>query len=399
MIVFDFFVNLVEAITFSYFLTNQFKLKFKKSFICISSLIQMLFLTYANLINNEGLYLSIAIIISLILCLVLWTKKIEFNYMYVVLIYNSIIIISTIISIFFVHGMGLNDLLAHIVRCTISKLIQIIITFIIIKFKINFSTTFEFKEWSYVIFFNFLLLMMLVVSAYSFVLGNTSLSIVEFFVFSSFIEIIIFHLIIMKVNEFNKRKIEYAKINEINKLNTEKLFMIKKISEEHVKTEHQIYYILLQMEGYLDLKQYDKLNILLKKYRGMVSKNKTIVDTKNALFDILYSAKINNLILRGKSVENSIFISQRSFYNNIRFIDMITGMIDYFDHCNKLIISMTEIGQFLSCKIVYREGTIDEKELINYFSKCEIPVENYNLDNHIIKGVRFMVDLEETDEN
>ena len=70
-------------------------------------------------------------------------------------------------------------------------------------------------------------------------------------------------------NKYKKRKLTDKDIEELifkritdeelSKYNSEKLTMIKHITEEISKNDHRIFYMLLQMEGYLENEEYDKL--------------------------------------------------------------------------------------------------------------------------------------------
>ena len=100
MILFDLIINFIESFMFSYFLANYFNVKKKNFYIFITSCIQLASLTYANMINEIGILLSLSVMIFMISFLMIWMHKIRFDYIYMVLLYNCFVIISAIIGIF-----------------------------------------------------------------------------------------------------------------------------------------------------------------------------------------------------------------------------------------------------------------------------------------------------------
>ena len=126
-----------------------------------------------------------------------------------------------------------------------------------------------------------------------------------------------------------------------------------------------------------------------------MSKYKMVTNTNNPIFDCLYSLKINDLILQGKNIENMIFITKKEIYNDMSYINSLTGLIDLFSECNSLMISMNETGDFINIKIIYRDGQINERDVAQYCESNFNSKASYNLTNHQIKGLRLSINLEE----
>lgn len=397
MILFDLMINFIESFMFSYFLAYYFDVKHKGLYIFITSTLQLFLLTYANLINENGILLSTSVIILMVSSLILWKRKIQFDYIYIVLLYNCFIIIIALLGIFIINLMTyFNPLIStdclYIIKCVISKIVQITLTILFIKYKVNLSTSLDIREWSIVIGFDFILLMILVVDTYTIVSGYSSQEAMSWILILSFGSSILYRYIIHKIDELNKERVEYARMEELSKYNSEKLTMIKHVTEEMSKNDHRIFYMLLQMEGYLENQEYDKLKTVIEGYRNLVTKYKLVTNTQNPVFDSLYSMKINDLILKEKNIKNSIFISRRIEYDHLPLIDFITGVLDFFNDCQTIMISMNEVGDTLVVRVIYREGIIDEKRVRNYLEN-KLPKGNVSLENHATKGVRFSIDL------
>ena len=198
---------------------------------------------------------------------------------------------------------------------------------------------------------------------------------------------------IYKTDKLNKEKVMFVKTQELAKYNQQKLAMMNHIKNDIAATDHRMFYMLMQIEQYVKAEEYNKLSCAIDKYRDLMSKYKLITTTNNVVFDCLYSLKVNDLILQDISVENSIFISENEIYNNISFLNFVTGLFDYFKNCALIHVSMHEMGDLLSIKIVYRKGSIDADKLAKY---CEGHLHGYglyNLTNHEIKGVRISINM------
>lgn len=324
--------------------------------------------------NNNGFLLSISIVTIMSLSLVITFKKVRYNYIYIVLLYNSFIIFVAICGIIISHFIILfkpevSTNQYYIAKCLLAKIMQIVITIIVLIRKVNLSISLDFKNWSFVIVYYFFLLALLIISTYSLVSGYISQNLMLIINFITFIATILFGHIIHKLDELNKRKVALARLEELTKFNIQKLSMMNRVKEEINSTDHRMFYILIQMEQLLQLKKYNELKSLLSQYRDMITKYKIIIDTKNVVFDCLYSLKINDFILKGKDITNIIFISCNNRYNDIRFINFITTLLDFFACCKTIIISMSEIGNQLIIKITYRNGTISEGKLLAFISK------------------------------
>lgn len=397
MILFDLIINFIESFMFSYFLANYFNVKKKNYYIFITSCIQLASLTYANMINEIGILLSLSVMIFMISFLMIWMHKIRFDYIYMVLLYNCFVIISAIIGIFLFDLLDnvfifLDESTVYILKCLLSKTIQVVFTLILIKKNINLSTSLDIKNWGMVACFDFCLLSLLILSAYSIITEKGYSNIMNWIFILSFGSSILYRYIIHKIDELNKERVEYARMEELSKYNSEKLTMIKHITEEISKNDHRIFYMLLQMEGYLENEEYDKLKTVIQGYRNLVTKYKLVTNTQNPVFDSLYSMKINDLILKEKNIKNSIFISRRIEYDHLSLIDFITGVLDFFNDCQTIMISMNEVGDTLVVRIIYRDGKIEEDKVRDYLEN-KLPKGNVSLENHATKGVRFSIDL------
>lgn len=389
-------INFIEAFLFSYFIGNYFELKFRKIYISIVTFIQFILLTYAGYINSSGLWLSVSIMFIIILSLCIWKKSLKFDYIYISLLYNSLIIITTLIGVTIISVLdflSFDTNTEFILICCISKFILLIATMLFIKLKVNLSTTFNFKDWGNIIILDFFILVGLITVSYEVITNDTPNFTSYILLFVLFIIAIVYRLVISKLDSLNKEKINYMRTQELLKYNEQKLELMNHLKNEIAATDHRMFYMLYQIENYLVDEEYEKMEKLLEKYRETMIKYKLIIDTQNPVFDCLFSLKVNDLILKGVNVDNSIFISKQNLYNNINFINIITTILDFFSSCQAITISLSEVGSLLVVKIVYRNGKVNVDQLNNYLGKM-FSSKYYNLTDFEKKGLRLSINLE-----
>ena len=309
--------------------------------------------------------------------------------MLIIVSYIAASITNTLITLY----SSLNPYFFYI-ACILAKMIQAAFTFYAIKKQHQFSTSLDLKNWSSVVLSDALILISLAIvvyaltNAYSHTITLLLLLVLFFLALSS-------KTMIFKVNQLNKEKIDFVKTSELAKYNQQKMEMMNHIKNDIAAADHRMFYMLMQIEQYINTQEYTKLKHSVIRYRDLMSKNRLVTNTNNVVFDCLYSLKINDLVLHDINVENSIFISQKEIYNNISFLNFLTGIFDYFTNCSLLHVSMNEIGDLLSIKIVYRQGIIDDSELTKYFEKHLLKSGSYSLTNHKIKGVRISINMKE----
>lgn len=400
MNIFDLLINLFESFLFTYFIGAYFKVSNKIKYIFIFTFLQLLLLNYAQHINDNGLWLSISIISLMVISLYIWNKKISFDYIYIVLVYNMSIILSAYIGLFIANiSMNLLNLssssIQHIILCTTAKITQAIITFYTIKKNINLSTSLDLKNWNSIILTDSLTLIAMALITYSMITNRYTPAIARAILFTLFFLAICYRQTIIKIDILNKEKIKFIKNEELNKYNQQKLAMMNHLKNDITSTDHRMFYMLCQIEQYAKNKKYDSLEKALEKYRELMSKYKMVTTSGNAIFDCLFSLKINDFILRGISVETSIFITQKDLYNDMMFLNQITGLIDLFGNCQSILISMNEIGELLALKIIYRDGLIAEQNLKEYCNLHFSDYATYNIENHALKGIRISINMSE----
>ena len=293
----------------------------------------------------------------------------------------------------FIHNS--DPILIYYTLCIISKTIQLACTIFLVKKQINFSTSFTLNNWKSIILVDILTLSAFAILICALIENRNNIFILQILLIIMFFVSVGYRQTIKKIDNLNKERIELIKLEELTKYNQKTLEMITHLKNDIAAADHRMVYMLYQIEQYAKTNEIDKLSLSVEKYRNLMSKYKMVTNTNNPIFDCLYSLKINDLILQGKNIENMIFITKKDVYNDMSYINSLTGLIDLFSECNSLMISMNETGDFINIKIIYRDGQINERDVAQYCESNFNSKASYNLTNHQIKGLRLSINLEE----
>lgn len=402
MIIFDTVINFIESFLFAFFIAYYFDLPKKKSYITIVTLIQLFILNIFQWINYNGFILTIIIIFIMLLSIFLYSKQLTFNQLFITILYNCLIILCSVSGMIIyrliinVFNIPFNDIYSHLVLCTVSKILLIIITSLILKVKLNINLSLDLYKWGFTIIFEFFLTCAISIIAYSLIANYYSIYTNYILLIILFFISILFLFIIYKIDIITKEKIQLAKIAQEAQFNQTKYHTIYNIKNEISAIEHRLFYVIFSIEELLEKKEYEDISEIIENYKTTVIKHKLVIDTENEIFDILYSLKINDLIAHDISVNNCIFISKNDFYDDFAFINFLSGLLDFYKDCNLLEIKINEINCFIILNIIHRFGEINIQDLENYLKeKRERLKYEFNIQNFETKGIRISFSLGE----
>lgn len=402
MIIFNLFINFLEAFIFSYFIAEYFFLDNKKVFIALTTIVQLIILM---LMPNGGIELTLAILLSVCLCIGINNKKITFDHVFIVLTFNTLILCTALIAVLieqFFISMGiwvLNSSVGYVFRCLFSKVLLYVISYIMIKRKYNFSVSLQFQNWWFTIVFEVILMLNMVMISCCLSFNVFNRYVLYFLLITSVISVALYKYTIFKIDSLNKVEQNLMMIEQLNDFNGQKLKMIKNIKHDVEAADHRLFYIVFQLENYLENNQVDKARTLLKSYKNSILNNKLVMETGNSVFDYLMSLKMNELSMSGMDITNSILISHNSYYNDLKFINFLTEFLELFDTCKQIIVSIHEVNHNILIKVIYRNGTIDEEALSKYLeSYTSEHFGEYKMNDHERKGIRVVLDMKDESE-
>lgn len=396
MILFD----IIEAFCFAWFLAKFFKVRKTSFFVLVAVCLQILIFQVGYYYGNNGLWLTLSIISIMIAMLIIWFRKIEFDYFYITILFNCIILLSSLsgysiastISRFIIF---LGDT-SFIVACVISKLFLIPITFYLINSREKILTTFNMKKWRFLILFQVILISCITLVGYSLITSVVNIEIMYVLLFFLVILSIIFFIMVYEMQVLNKSTIEYNKLQQLAKFNKEKYNAIKNIRYEIETMEHRLYYIMIKIRNSLENNDYDEVYTTVKTYINSMTKSKSLINTGNDIFDCILSLTINEIKFKGLDINTCMFISKNPFYDNFQFINLCIKLINEFKQCSILKIHINEFNNYVVIKLIYSNGYINENSLkiilndVSKHMKC-----SYNISNHTKEGIRLYIELED----
>lgn len=372
MIIFDIFINIIEAYIFPIFLSRYFSLEERKKFILCSGTIQFIILNIYSYYNTGNYDLTLLIILFNILSLIIYFKKIIFEYVFVVLLYNFLILLTSYIGIYIIYFFVSAQILISdyniqkIFICLIAKCLLIFLTVVILKNKNKYLYYMDISEWRPVLYMQLLLMLSIVVVGYLFLSGHMENGNLLFVAIMLILSNVVYIYILSRIIKLNNDKLAYERQIQQEQANNEKLMIVKNIKNEVDAIDHRLFYVILQMEHLIEENDLDKMTKLVDTYKSIVLKHKMIIDTHNPIFDCLLSLKLNDMIMKDIDIKTSIFISQNAYYDNIAFIDFLTHLFDHLDRSSFIDIDIKEVFSFMKIRIIFEGENIARSALIEY---------------------------------
>lgn len=385
-------INILEASIFTGFVTLYFGLS-KKYFI-ITSLIHFLILTFFAWINNEGVILSIVIVLLMIISVILAKRNISIDYFYIILIYESCLTICNFFGILLLNALMSMNVSQNVVMIIINffvKILLLIVTYIFLKFRKKISLSLEMNKWSLVILFEILLLSSMAMLTTGLITNEYSFSLLLVLLILLNIMSILFIIIIYRIHLMNMNVVENEKLNQLKKFNEEKMDTIKHIKNEIDLLEHRMIYILLKVKYGIKNEDLESINSLVDSYIDVIAKNKLELDTGNPVFDSIVGLKINDLKHNNVNINFSAFVSENHFFDNLLIVNTIVELLNEFVGVGYLNVQIQQIDENVIIKFIYKNGNISFNNImniINHLDKVE-----YNIDDYEQKGIRLLFRL------
>lgn len=374
MILFNFFINIIEAFIFPIFLSHYFRLPHKKKLIVFSGSTQLFILSIFSLYFKSNYILTLLIIISNLLSIYIITKKVSFNNVYITILYNIVIIMTSIFGLYLqfiiqVLGFIYTQTELYVISCVAAKIVLIIITFLLVHFKTKLSVSLEMKKWKLVLSFEAILLISIVTVGYLIVTTFKNNISLYFLLFLLVMMNFFFIFIIYEINKLNNDNLRHYKEKQIQKFENQKVVAVKNIKAEIDSIDHKLFYVIFQIDNLLSIRDYKQIHILLDRYKSMVLKHRMVIDSGNSVFDCLISLKINDLIIRNIDVKTCIFISQNKIYDDLKILDLLKNILDYFYDQDSIIINIEEINGFVRIRISTQDEITKTNEISMLLNK------------------------------
>ena len=117
--------------------------------------------------------------------------------------------------------------------------------------------------------------------------------------------------------------------NERQKYKEKNYQIINRLSYEINESEHRMMYILLQVRGLINNKEYRKANEVVVNYIDTINKFSVFVNTNNPYFDFLVNRKFNECFSKNIICKANIFVAEEYVLEHEDLSTLVCLIIDY----------------------------------------------------------------------
>ena len=381
MVAYSIFLNFVEVFTLTAFVYLYYSFSNKKIFILLFC---CLFLSFelCDILRENGVILMFLNFIISYSFILYERRKINFGDIFILGFYIfSMNYIALINYHLFSPLLSINDTALFLILAGLtSKIILIIFTIYLIK-HLNYQIIVPNKQYLIVIITEILVLSIFGMIGYAAV--NITVSFSSFIVCS--LLLIVFFLIIINGVYFNAiytEKMQYEKQLQKEKYIKQSLRLIQNISYDIDDKKHRIHWILEHIK-HLNNDTNPKISKAIEQYQSKNTYQK-LVASKNPVFDILISVKINRLQDDNISIKPFFEISQNEKYDDLDFIDIISEILDYVKRHNEITLHIKGQGIYTLVELYSENDFYD-------YDRCKIESDLIVKKKNIYKdGIYYM---------
>ena len=380
MVAYSIFLNFVEVFTLTTFVYLYYSLSNKKTFVLLFCCLLFGF-EICDILKENGIVL---LSFNFIVCygFILYKKKVfNFGDLFILGFYVfSMNILPLLIYYFLKQTLILNISTIYILVGIISKIILILFTYWLIK-HLRYQIYVPNKQYFLVVITEIIVLISLGIIGYSTVDAYVSYAEILIIV----LLFVIFILIILNGVYFNMvytEKMQYEKQLQKEKYIKQSLRLIQNISYGIDDKKHRIHWILEHIK-HLNNDTNPKISKAIEQYQSKNTYQK-LVASKNPVFDILISVKINRLQDDNISIKPFFEISQNEKYDDLDFIDVISEILDYVKRHNEITLHIKGQGIYTLVELYSENDFYD-------YDRCKIESDLIVKKKNIYKdGIYYM---------
>lgn len=381
MVAYSIFLNFVEVFTLTAFVYLYYSFSSRKQF-CLLLTSLFLICELCNISKENG---GVLMSLYFLICLfhIFYNKhNIHFGDIFILGCYVFLIFIYPFLffSLFKPLLTAGYVYLFYLLAGFISKIILISFTYWLIK-HFKYNITVPNKQYSLVIIIEIIILGVLVIVGYSTI--NTSADYSPFII--CFLLIIVFILIIANGIYFNMvytEKMQYEKQLQKEKYIKQSLRLIQNISYDIDDKKHRIHWILEHIK-HLNNDTNPEISKAIEQYQSKNTYQK-LVASKNPVFDILISVKINRLQDDNISIKPFFEISQNEKYDDLDFTDVISEILNYVKRNSEITLHIKGQGIYTLVELYSENDFYD-------YDRCKIESDLIVKKKNIYKdGIYYM---------
>lgn len=381
MVAYSIFLNFVEVFTLTAFVYLYYSFSSRKQF-CLLLTSLFLICELCNILRENGIIILLSYFIVSYLFIIHEKQKLNFGDAFILGSYIFLMSVYPYLS-YCLFGRLLNsgyDSIYYICAGITSKLFLIFITLWLLD-HLNFNFPTPNKQYFLTIITEIIALSIFGIIGYAAV--DSTVSYNSLIVCS--LILIVFFLIIINGIYFNRiytEKMQYEKQLQKEKYIKQSLRLIQNISYDIDDKKHRIHWILEHIK-HLNNDTNPKISKAIEQYQSKNTYQK-LVASKNPVFDILISVKINRLQDDNISIKPFFEISQNEKYDDLDFIDVISEILDYVKRHNEITLHIKGQGIYTLVELYSENDFYD-------YDRCKIESDLIVKKKNIYKdGIYYM---------
>lgn len=381
MVAYSIFLNFVEVFTLTAFVYLYYSFSSRKQF-CLLLTSLFLICELCDILRENGIIILLSYFIVSYLFIIHEKQKLNFGDAFILGSYIFLMSVYPYLS-YCLFGRLLNsgyDSIYYICAGITSKLFLIFITLWLLD-HLNFNFPTPNKQYFLTIITEIIALSIFGIIGYAAV--DSTVSYNSLIVCS--LILIVFFLIIINGIYFNRiytGKMQYEKQLQKEKYIKQSLRLIQNISYDIDDKKHRIHWILEHIK-HLNNDTNPKISKAIEQYQSKNTYQK-LVASKNPVFDILISVKINRLQDDNISIKPFFEISQNEKYDDLDFIDVISEILDYVKRHNEITLHIKGQGIYTLVELYSENDFYD-------YDRCKIESDLIVKKKNIYKdGIYYM---------
>lgn len=381
MVAYSIFLNFVEVFTLAAFVYLYYSFSSRKQF-CLLLTSLFLICELRDILRENGIIILLSYFIVSYLFIIHEKQKLNFGDAFILGSYIFLMSVYPYLS-YCLFGRLLNsgyDSIYYICAGITSKLFLIFITLWLLD-HLNFNFPTPNKQYFLTIITEIIALSIFGIIGYAAV--DSTVSYNSLIVCS--LILIVFFLIIINGIYFNRiytEKMQYEKQLQKEKYIKQSLRLIQNISYDIDDKKHRIHWILEHIK-HLNNDTNTEISKAIEQYQSKNTYQKLIA-SKNPVFDILISVKINRLQDDNISIKPFFEISQNEKYDDLDFIDVISEILDYVKRHNEITLHIKGQGIYTLVELYSENDFYD-------YDRCKIESDLIVKKKNIYKdGIYYM---------
>lgn len=362
MVAYNIFLNFIEVFTLTTFFYLYYSFSSRKQF-CLLLTSLFLICELCDILRENGFILMLGYFITSYLFILYNKKKIYFGDVFILGVYVFLIFTYPYIS-YCLYGRILKlgyETIYYVCAGISSKLFLIFVTCWLLR-HLNFSFPVPNKQYLLVIITEIVILSIFGMISYDNVEKTASYNpyIICIMLLLTFI------LVIINGIYFNKiytEKMQYEKQLQKEKYIKQSLLLIQNISYDIDDKKHRIHWVLEHIK-HLNADKNPEISKIIEQYQYKNSYT-NLVASKNPIFDIMLSVKINKLQDHEINIKPFLEISQKEKYDDLDFINVIMEILDYIKRNTELTLHIKGQGIYTLVELYSQNDFYD-------FDRCHI---------------------------